>query len=209
MKKILLAFGTAFLLAAGAQAQTSWGVKAGLNFPKMSLSGGGISDDSKTNTNFYVSGYASIPAAPNFAIQPGVSLQGKGGKISEQVYGDDVLNREDVKTNLMYLEVPVNAVYYIPTGYTGSVFIGAGPYVGLGLSAKNKADGMEMADVKFGSNENEMKRFDWGFNFQLGYKLNNGFLINGGYGLGLGNLSNVDGITSNNRVFSVGVGFEL
>lgn len=201
MKKILLAFGAAFLLAAGAQAQTSWGVKAGLNFPKMSLSGGGESADSKASTNFYVSGYASIPTASNFAIQPGVSLQGKGGKA-------DLGRDGDFKTDLMYLEIPVNAVYYIPTGYTGSVFIGAGPYAGLGLSGKNKFDG-ESVDVDFGSNDDEMKRFDWGFNFQLGYKLNNGFLINGAYGLGLGNLYNGDGLKAHNRVFSVGVGFEF
>jgi opacity protein-like surface antigen len=200
MKKILLSLGAAFLLAAGAQAQTSWGLKAGLNFPKITVSGNGESESSGTSTNFHVTGYASIPAATNFAIQPGLSLQGKGGKA-------DVLG-EDVTTNLMYLEVPVNAVYYIPTGYTGSVFVGAGPYAGLGLSGKVKG-GDESMDIEFGSNADEMKRFDWGFNFLLGYKLNNGFLINGGYGLGLGNLSNVDGITSNNRVFSVGIGYEF
>src|SRR5690606_16509658 len=99
MKKILLSLGAAFLLAAGAQAQTSWGLKAGVNFPKVTASGGNVSVDSKAATNFHVTGYASIPAAPNFAIQPGLSLQGKGGKA-------DILG-EDITTNLMYLELPV------------------------------------------------------------------------------------------------------
>lgn len=200
MKKILLSLGAAILLAAGAQAQTGWGLKAGLNFPKTSLSGGRGSYDTKSSTNFYVTGYASIPTATNFAIQPGLSLQGKGGKIEE--------GNTEFKTNLMYLEVPVNAVYYIPAGYTGSVFIGAGPYLGLGLSGKEKVNG-KSTDIDFGSKDGELERFDWGFNFLLGYKLNNGFLINGGYGLGLGNLSNVNGLKMKNKVFSLGVGFEF
>lgn len=196
MKKILLSLSAAFLLVAGAQAQTSWGAKAGLNFPKLRASGDGITESTDASTNFYVTGYASIPAAANFAIQPGLSLQGKGGKL------------EDVKTNLMYLELPVNAVYYIPTGYTGSVFIGAGPYAGLGLSGKIKGDDISQ-DIDFGSADDEVKRFDWGFNFLAGYKLSNGLLVNAGYGLGLGNLNNVGSGKLKNGVFSVGVGFEI
>jgi len=196
MKKILLSLGAAVLLAAGAQAQTSWGAKAGLNFPKLNASGNGVTESTDASTNFYVTGYASIPAAANFAIQPGLSLQGKGGKI------------DDVKTNLMYLEVPVNAVYYIPTGYTGSVFIGAGPYAALGLSGKVKGGGQSY-DINFGSADDEVNRFDWGFNFLAGYKLTNGFLVNAGYGLGLGNLNNVGSGNLRNGVFSAGVGFEF
>lgn len=204
MKKILLSLGAAILLAAGAQAQTSWGgqpqtswgVKAGLNFPKLNASGGGASESTGSTTNFHVTGYASLPAAQNFAIQPGVSLQGKGGK------------EGDLKTNLMYLEVPVNAVYYIPAGYAGSVFIGAGPYAALGLSGKVKG-GDRSIDVDFGSGDNEFKRFDWGFNFLGGYKLNSGFLVNVGYGLGLGNMLNTSSGKLKNGVFNVGIGFEI
>lgn len=196
MKKILLSLSAAFLLVAGAQAQTSWGAKAGLNFPKLRASGDGVTESTGATTNFHVTGYASVPATANFAIQPGLSLQGKGGK------------EGDVKTNLMYLELPVNAVYYIPTGYTGSVFIGAGPYAGLGLSGKIKGGGIS-EDINFGSADDELKRFDWGFNFLAGYKLSNGLLVNAGYGLGLGKLNNIGSGNLKNGVFSVGVGFEI
>ncbi|ULT22709.1 hypothetical protein KUH03_25680 [Sphingobacterium sp. E70] len=55
-----------------------------------------------------------------------------------------------------------------------------------------------------------MKAFDAGLNFLAGFKLTNGFLINGGYGLGLTNmLKDIDGVTSKNRVFSVGVGYQF
>ncbi|WP_164123699.1 MULTISPECIES: outer membrane beta-barrel protein [Sphingobacterium] len=200
MKKVLLTLGVALLTAVGAQAQIGYGVKAGVNFPKLNYSGGNVSYNTSTSTNFYLSGYANIPAASNFVVQPGVSLQGKGGKYET--------GNIESKTDLMSIEIPVNAVYYIPTGASGSVFIGAGPYVGFNVSGKNKVGDVK-TDIKFGSNADETKVVDYGANFQLGYKLSNGFLINGGYGLGLGNMSNVDGLKVKNNVFSVGIGFEI
>ena len=200
MKKVLLTLGVALLTAVGAQAQVGYGVKAGLNFPKLNYSGGNTSYTTSAATNFYLSGYASIPAASNFAIQPGVSLQGKGGKVEA---GSLTTTR-----NLMSIEIPVNAVYYIPTGTTGSVFIGAGPYVGFNVSGKDKVGDVK-TDIKFGSKDDQLKVVDYGLNFQLGYKLSNGLLINGGYGLGLGNMSNVDALKIKNNVFSVGIGFEI
>ncbi|MBL1409892.1 outer membrane beta-barrel protein [Sphingobacterium faecale] len=200
MKKVLLSLGVALLTAVGAQAQVGYGVKAGLNFPKLNYSGGNVSYTTSAATNFYLSGYASIPAATNFAIQPGVSLQGKGGKVE---VGSLTTTR-----NLMSIEIPVNAVYYIPTGATGSVFVAAGPYVGFNVSGKDKAGDVK-TDIKFGSKDDQLKVVDYGVNFQLGYKLSNGLLINGGYGLGLGNMSNVDALKIKNNVFSVGIGFEI
>ena len=199
MKKVLLSLYTALLLAVGANAQTGYGLKAGVNLPKPKIetSLGDVSTSS--STNFYISGYANIFAAPNFAIQPGLSLQGKGGKRS--------LAGVESTTNLMSIEIPVNAVYYIPAG-TGSLFLGAGPYVGFNIAGQDKTGDVK-TDIKFGSNADETKVVDYGANLQLGYKLANGFLINAGYGLGLANLSNVDALKAYNRVLSFGVGFEF
>ncbi|MGJ1386573.1 porin family protein [Sphingobacterium spiritivorum] len=196
MKKILLSLGAAFLLAAGAQAQVSYGIKAGLNLPKIAFSDNNGS--TSTSTNFYLTGYADLPVAPSFSIQPGLSLQGKGGKWGE-------VNNTDVTTNLMYLEVPVNAVYYIPAG-SGNVFIGAGPYAAYGISGKTKVGDIK-EDVKWG--DNGYKRFDAGINTMLGYKLSNGFLINGGYSFGLTDMSGSGNGSAKNRVLSFGVGFQF
>lgn len=209
MKKNLLLLGAAFLLAVGANAQVSYGVKAGVNLPKLKFTGDGTGTSYTTNaaTNFHVTGYASLFAAPNFAIQPGLSLQGKGGKFKED--GMVEIDGEDSATlNFMSLEIPVNAVYYIPTGEAGSVFLGAGPYVGFNISGKGKSGGVS-EDVDFGSGQEEFKRLDYGANFTAGYKLSNGFLVNAAYGLGLGNLTNIDGAKMRNQVLSFGVGFEF
>ena len=215
MKKILLSLGAAVLLAAGAQAQTSWGLKAGVNLGKYSNVPAAYEDYAKMNPSFYVTGYADIPVAPQFSVQQGVSLQGKGAKYkASDENADGTLTQ-----NVMAIEIPVNAVYYIPTGYSGSVFLGAGPYVGYSVSGKNKASGTIFGttgsseeDIRFGSDaDDHQKPFDFGINFLAGYKLANGFLVNAGYGLGLTNLSPT-GSSDNkfsNRVLSFGVGYQF
>src|SRR5690606_6333435 len=116
------------------------------------------------------------------------------------------------KESIMSLDIPVNAVAKFPTGGSGNFFIGAGPYVGFGLSGKYKgedANGKFENDIEFGSGEGkDLKRTDFGVNFLAGYQLTNGFQINAGYGLGLTNLAPNSG-SIKNRVWSVGIGFGL
>ncbi|NGM63075.1 PorT family protein [Sphingobacterium sp. SGG-5] len=219
MKKILLSLGAACLLAVGAQAQVSYGIKAGVNLGKYATSSSGdeveLDDEGvKLNPSFYVTGYADINVAPNFSIQPGISLQGKGQKAKIEEEGASFTSTR----NVMSIEIPVNAVYYIPTGDAGSVFLGAGPYVGYAISGKDKWKGTfegetetEDDKIDFSGDDKDMKAFDAGVNFLAGYKLANGFLINVGYGLGLTNLApdNDFDIKSSNRVLSFGVGFQF
>lgn len=218
MKKVLLSFGVAMLLAGAAQAQVSYGLRAGVNLGKISNYG----DNQSNNTSFNVTGYADLPVAPNFSLQPGISLQGKGSKYE---FGDNQ-NGLDISRNTMSLEIPVNAVYYIPTGYSGSVFLGAGPYIGMNLSGKDKLETRTNGstnsvdrDITF-SNDNQdfasigdnnrMNRIDAGVNFLAGYRFNGGLLLNAGYGLGLTNMiPNNSNTTYANRVWSFGVGFQF
>ena len=213
MKKLLLSFGAVVLLAAGAQAQTSYGLKAGVNLGKFSNQSDVAKDYQKNNVSFYVTGFADIPVAPQFSVQPGISLQGKGHKY--EINNDN--SDGSITTNLMSIEIPVNAVYYIPAG-TGNVFIGAGPYVGYNVSGKVKGKGNlgdwgveGDTDIDFSGDDKDMKPLDAGVNFLAGYKLGNGFLINAGYGLGLTNMSPSDNSDNkfSTRTLSFGVGFQF
>lgn len=209
MKKILLSFGAVLLMAAGAQAQTGYGLKAGVNLGEYSNMPSGQS----VNTSFYVTGYADLPVSPNFSIQPGVSLQGKGNKYKTE-FGN-VANAE-VTRNVMSIEIPVNAVYYIPTGDAGKVFLGAGPYIGFNVSGKDKLKGNVAGytgetdwTLKMSGDNKSLNVVDAGLNFMLGYKFNNGFLLNGGYNLGLTDINAVNTGTQSNRVWQFGVGFQF
>lgn len=213
MKKILLSLGAAVLLAGAANAQVSYGLKAGVNLGKFSNTPSALSDYQSNNVSFHVTGFADLPVASNFSIQPGVSLQGKGNKYS---YSGESLDGS-ASTNLMSIEIPVNAVYYIPAGYTGSVFLGAGPYVGFNVSGKYKAEGSlgdfgsaGESDIKFSGDDKTMNMIDAGVNFLGGFRFNNGFLINAGYGLGLTDLNALDsGESFSTRTLRFGVGFQF
>jgi hypothetical protein len=108
----------------------------------------------------------------------------------------------------MYLEVPVNLMLNLKTGNSGKVFVGAGPYYAFGLSANAKV-GNEKEDITFGSDEDNIRRGEFGLNFLGGYQLNNGLNFHLNYGLGISSVipDQEFDVKFKNRVFSFGVGF--
>lgn len=215
MKKVLLSLGAALLMAAGAQAQTGYGLKAGVTLPSYSYGSSDDLSDTKSALNFYITGYLNANINQNFAIQPGISLQGKGAKFAEYKFNGTTY---ELNQNTMWIEVPVNFVGKLPVG-AAELQLGAGPYVGFGVSGKNKFDRISgdgdfasttLNEFKFGKDET-LKGVDFGANITAGVKLPGGFLINANYGLGLTNIAG-DKFPSNdvkNRVLSFGVGFEF
>lgn len=244
MKKIYT-FIAACLIASGAMAQVSgtttsglrYGIKAGVNFATIALSGDDIDDEDKdfikSLTSFQVGAFADIPVSTTFSIQPGLTLSGKGYKTEVDVEGFE----SDIDFNIMYLEIPVNAVYKI-----GGVYLGAGPYAAFAISGKMKGEdnsedfedllargnnkfsartqGLPGQAVAVGYDEkleigngadDDVKGTDFGLNFTAGYLLNSGLSIGANYGLGLSNIipdSEGDG-KAKNRVFSITVGFSF
>ncbi|WP_207427993.1 porin family protein [Pedobacter sp. SYSU D00535] len=206
MKKLLIAVAVLFASKSGFAQNVTFGVKAGLNLADMQFKSEGMSMNTESLVNFQIGGFADIPVN-NFSIQPGLILNGKGGKIG---FGD-----VETKTSLMYLEVPVNAYYNVPVSF-GKIFVGAGPYAALGLAGKQKTEGEMLGedlsgeeDIKFGSGEDEMKALDFGLNFGGGVRLTSGINLGLNYGLGLSNLSNEDEGKVKNRVWSLTVGYSF
>jgi len=202
-KTILLAALFVATITAFAQTTTTFGIKAGVNFSKLTYSGGGFSVSSQSLTGFHIGGVVDVGINDNFSFQPGLLFSTKGGKSESD--GDAG------KTTLNYLEVPINFIYKVPAG-DGKVFFGAGPYIGYGLSGKDTEtiDGTKTSsDVNFGSTEDDVKNPDFGVNFLAGYELKQGLTINVGYGLGLANLANggTDVGKIKNQLFSVSLGY--
>lgn len=199
-----------------ANAQISYGLKAGVNFATLSSPTQESADFQTQNLLFHVTAFGDIPIANQWSVQPGLSLQGKGDKYRMEVNGGE----GDLMINLMSIEIPVNLVYYVPAG-PGDIFIGAGPYAGLIFSARAKATGdayittpgsdlqLKSKTITLSGDEKEMNRFDAGANFLLGYKLDNGLLFNAGYGLGITKLNTSIGHHNSNRVFNIGVGYQF
>jgi hypothetical protein len=211
MKKIILSTLTAIAcLTASAQKPVQFGVKAGVTLPHMTVSAAGASVSFSSKTSFYVGGIADIRVSNLFSVQPGLSLVNKGTKIGSAGFDfeEEAITEEQGTINLMYLEVPVNLMLNLKTGNSGKVFVGAGPYYALGLAANAKV-GSEKEDITFGSDEDDIRRGEFGFNFLGGYQLNNGLNFHLNYGLGISSVipDQEFDIKFKNRVFSFGVGF--
>lgn len=224
MKKLfILAFasvigGTAFAQTSSTTATggTHYGLKVGVNLPKYQFQNeGGTDPETKTTTNFHVTGYLDAPISPMFSFQPGISLQGKGGEFFDN--GASGTNKVENQQNTLWAEIPLNFVAHIPmmTGGT-NFFLGAGPYGAFGISGQNKrtVNGVVTEnDIEFGNDTgSSLKRFDLGLNFLAGVQLGNGFNVGAGYGLGLNDLrptGNGGNGKQTNRVLSFSVGFGL
>lgn len=210
MKKLLIV-AVASLIGSAAFAQSGgmhYGLKAGVNLPKYHFSSGGGTSETNTTTNFHVTGYMDAPIGAGVSIQPGISLQGKGGETSSST--------TTVKQNTLWIEIPVNLVAKIPVGQAVGLFLGAGPYGAFGISGQNKTTVVNTTstrDITFGnSSSDDLKGTDFGVNLLGGIQMTNGFNIGAGYGIGLTDLrpnpSSSNGKTTNRVLsFSIGVAF--
>lgn len=234
MKKILL-IGTALLLSSPALfAQTTTiggsdariGVKAGVNLSKYRFSGRSenkelideLNKNQENNVGFNVTVFGDFGVAKNFALQPGVSLQNKGTKYMDV----DGTSGVEAQQSTMWIDVPINAVYSIPTGNAGAVQLSAGPYLGFGISGKNKfkniAPNEEQAKFEFGDDAQPLTGsagMDYGANFGLGFRANNGITLGANYGLGMANLipkdarANSQDSKQRNRVLGFSIGYSF
>ncbi|SOD15490.1 porin family protein [Pedobacter xixiisoli] len=203
MKKILL-FGTALALSSSALfAQNTMsgsdariGIKAGVNLSTIRARGfdgaSAINDATKQNVGYNFTVFGDFGVGNNFFIQPGVSLQNKGTKLQNTTAGVTT----EATANIMAVEVPVNAVFRIPTGNEGAIQISAGPYIGFNIDGKAKTkisgganSGTTETDLKFGNDSGDnFTSTDFGANFGVGYRMGNGFLLGANYGMGLTNV---------------------
>jgi hypothetical protein len=223
--KLKLIFPIAILfIASAASAQISLGGQAGAVFSKPSteLSTGlpGLSFDIKSRTGFSAGLIADIPLGEGgFRFMPELNYVDKGFMANATV---ELLNQQikaESKTNIAYIDLPINFAYAIELG-GNRLMVGAGPYVGFGMSGKTKAtatfNGVSQNNEKkidFGNGEGQFDRLDIGANFMAAYILNSGLMLKVNYSLGLMNLSNntdFEGIVLSdykNRYFGVSLSY--
>jgi hypothetical protein len=181
MKKILLLAVVTVLGFTNVNAQEiKFGAKGGLNFA--SISGDNTKGkDVVTAFNFGV--LSEIPISDKFSFQPELMYSGQGYSFNDNTIA------------LSYLNIPLMGKYYLTKGWS----VEAGPQIGFLLAAKN-----ENTNVK-----DSFNTFDFGVNFGLGYKLDNGLNFGVRYNLGLTDINNLDNssIENKNSVFQFSVGY--
>ena len=181
MKKFLLLAVVTVLGFANVTAQEiKFGIKGGLNFASIT---GDNTENSDLVTSFNFGVLSEIPISEKFSFQPELMYSGQGYSFNDNTIA------------LSYLNIPLMGKYYVAKGLS----LEAGPQLGFLLAAKN-----EKVNVK-----DSFNTFDFGVNFGVGYKLDNGLNFGARYNLGLSNINNVDNSSSQNKnsVFQVSIGY--
>ncbi|MBF7091986.1 PorT family protein [Flavobacterium sp. ALJ2] len=181
MKKILLLAVITVLGFTNVNAQKiKFGVKGGLNFANIS---GDKTKNIDVVTSFNFGVLSEIPISDKFSFQPELMYSGQGYSFNDNTIA------------LSYLNIPLMGKYYLTKGLS----VEAGPQIGFLLAAKN-----EKTNVK-----DSFNTFDFGVNFGVGYKLDNGLNFGARYNLGLTDINNLEGssIKNKNGVFQLSVGY--
>ena len=218
------------LLTTAAHAQSNVRIQAGINLANISVTEKGRVDDGNMLTSFNAGIIGDVHLGSILYFQPGVLFTGKGSKVQRGTAGSNGYFRQTF--NPYYVEIPANLLVKAPLGAGSSFFVGAGPYLGIGVGGKTKTEGQTILGVQYSSerkikysnddpttlNAEEgagfgiVKRFDYGLNGTAGIE-GKSIVLGVNYGLGLAKLqsgsNNSEDNNNKNRVVSISLGFKL
>ena len=204
MKTRILAIAVCVLLAAtqlNAQSRASFGVKgeasmANLLFDDMP----GYKSDFGVGAG--IGGFLKVDLGKNFAIQPELLFQWQNSTIKNGGAEHDF--------EYWGMEVPIYAMGQLKTETGDRAYIGIGPYLGLGFSAKDKTADVNLYK-KNGASDPFMHRGDIGAGVLVGYEFAFGMQINATYKYGLLNRLDADSDNSTMRGQSItlGIGYRF
>jgi len=176
-KKNLIVLLAAVLTASYAQAQTTFGVRAGLNLTNVYQKG----DDGNMKGLDWIPGFqigviADYPLLEDLSFQPGILFATQGAKAEASSSG----YKAKVTINLNYIQIPINLQYKHELD-NKVLLVQAGPYLGYGIGGKQKAEisqgTTKVSDsrkIKFGSGDDaDYKAFDFGLGAGAGLQLGN------------------------------------
>jgi hypothetical protein len=210
MKKFLASVVLLAMCWQANYAQVNFGITVGSSIANMQLQDGGEKDQLNYRTGFSAGVYSDIAISKNFFIQPALNFVQKGCKETEEFQGETIKS----VVNLNCLEIPLNLVFKFP-GSAGRLFLGAGPSIAYVLSGKQKISSggsSESEKINIGNNEtDDIKPFDAGANFLVGFEFKNGVSISSNYNLGLSNLTttSAENSSTKNSYIGVKVGYQF
>ena len=190
---LTIIFTLAATLAFAQGTGTSFGIIGGVNM--QNLNGKNMLGDKLENDmiiGYHVGVNAQIPIAPQFYFQPGLLFSTKGG--------DDTKSSITSKTNLSYIELPLNFVYKAELG-SGYFMLGFGPYVSYAIGGKATYGPVTVTkDIEFQKTVEigdplltpYFKPLDAGANIFFGYELAMGVFAQFNAQLGLININPED-----------------
>ncbi|KAA6312159.1 hypothetical protein EZS27_036858 [termite gut metagenome] len=202
MKKIVVTLAVIFGLSiTQSNAQSiSGGIKADANLSNFLLSD---MNNVESNMKFGASlgGFMKIDFSETFALQPELLFHYKS---SEMKLGGGATDYE-----YWSAEIPIYAMGQFTAG-NGRFYVGIGPYVGLGFSAKYKTGDIDLYE-KNDNDESAMNRWDFGGGAIVGYEFGGGIQINASYKIGFLDMMDAgrDNASMNTNTISLGIGYRF
>lgn len=198
MKRVFILSVSLMTLSTVSFAQTTFGIKAGLQSTSLNIKLEGDDEDANlngTSTGFVIGGVADVKFSGNWSFQPQLLFAMKNGSLLTEA-----------KTNIFTIDVPLN-ILYRHNGF----FVGVGPNFSYGLSAKGKpyggGDEQDFYEEE-GGDEAVLKRFEFGVNGLMGYDFPGGFTLSANFTPGLTNQLNQDEDAKvNTRMFGINFGY--
>jgi len=224
MKTKLLLVSTFFFIGISVQSQV---LKLGLNLANITTTNDGDIDEANQLTSFQAGIVINLPFLPFIHFQPGILLTGKGSKTQKGQSTDATFYK--ATSNPYYVEFPANFVFRTPGPI--KLFVGAGPYIAVGVGGKNKTEGKLLGvafqsekDIQWSNDDPStlnyeegagygiMKKFDFGVNGLAGIETKH-MVLSAGYGYGLAKLQSGSGSGSDDqnkhRVLTFAIGLKL
>ena len=188
----------ATLLAAGVMVQAqnvhvNFGIKGGLNVANLKYKHALTNYNFNPRASFHVGALAHIHKTRHLAIQPELMYSGQGG--------DYKSGPNEYKTRLGYINLPVLVQYMTGGGFR----LQTGPQLGVLVHASSKVnDNDTHTDI-----QDSYEKVDFSWVFGASYIFPSGFGVDARYNLGLNNISDVNNVSTKNRVLAVGVFYQF
>jgi hypothetical protein len=199
MKKFFILSVSLMTLSAVSFAQTTFGIKAGLQSTALNIAVDADDEDAViggNSTGFVFGGVADIKFSGNWSFQPQLLLAMKNGSLETSS-----------KTNILAIDIPLNVLYR-----TNGFFVGVGPNLSYGLSGKAKpfggGDDQDLYEEE-GGDEAIFKRFEFGVNALMGYDFPGGFSLSANFTPGISDILNedVENTKVHTRMFGINFGY--
>lgn len=218
-RNFLLTFIGSLLMISFANAQVSYGIRAGANFSKWQGEDLQVIEDfvektdgylvTKGKTGFHVGGYVNIPISETFSFEPGFEYSKKGYSIKGDLKIDALkflAINAGAQVQQHYIDIPL----YLKANLVKGLNVYAGPQVSYlvssTLNAKVGVLGISLFNKGIGITE-RFNKVDLGLSGGIGYQFNNGLNLRAGYDYGLSKLDKNNNYAAYNRVVKVSVGY--
>lgn len=212
----ILAF-IAFTYTSVAQSVT---VVAGGNYTNVAYdqgNGTGIEDTYKDKIGFHAGAYFDYvinkDRRQELVFETGLLFDSKGAKKEFNI--SDYSSKE--VTSLYYIDVPFYIQYRYRFRNLNKIYLGIGPYAGLGLFGNTVTTqnlGGESNEIqhkiKWGNDDenDDLKRFDYGVSARVGFHFDGGLDVSASYDYGIPSIASMgENIKMRSRVLRVSLGY--